>query len=313
MSGLKLVFAGTPDFAAVVLERLLESSHEVSAVFAQPPRAAGRGRRARDGAVAALARRRGLVLRQPDTPGADDAAILAAADVMAVVAYGRILAAEMLPLPRYGCLNVHASLLPRWRGAAPVQRAILAGDTVTGVSIMQMEAGLDTGPVLAQTRTPITAEDTGGILHDRLARLGADTLLAVLNGVAAGERPTAEAQDEANTCYAPKLQKAEARIDWRRPAEAVARAVRAYNPWPVAFTEFDDKPLRVWDAAAVSDAPGTSPAPGTIISADKALVIAAGQGAVTLREMQPAGKARMPAAAFLNARRDVLRPGYVFP
>ena len=301
---LRVVFAGTPDFARVSLAALLASPHRVCAVYTQPDRPAGRGRRPRPSPVKELALAQGLPLRQPETLRGR-AAELAAwhPDVMVVAAYGLLLPVEILAVPPLGCVNVHASLLPRWRGAAPIPRAILAGDRVTGVTLMQMEAGLDTGPILAARETPIGERETAGQLHDRLAALGAELLIETLDRLEAGT-VTPEPQDAASATYAPKLTKAEARIDWRRPAVEIDRQVRAFNPRPVAWTPTPEGPLRVWEALPLEAPEG---APGTVLEAGPRLVVACGEGALNLLRLQPPGGRPMEARAYVNGRRP--RPG----
>lgn len=301
---LRIVFAGTPEFALPTLDALLAEGYPIAAVYTQPDRPAGRGRQLRLSPVKARALAAGLPVRQPRTlrdPAVQAELAGLAPTLMVVVAYGLLLPETVLRIPPLGCINVHASLLPRWRGAAPIQRALLAGDAETGVSIMQMEAGLDTGPVLAQAICPLTDPLTGGELHDRLAVLGARTLLPLLPRLAAGEL-TPQRQDEARATYAPKITKAEAELDWSRPAVALERAVRAFNPWPVAQTRTPLGTLRIWRAQAVA---GTSAAPpGCVIRESReGLLIATGAGALNLMEIQLAGKRPMPAADFINAYR----------
>src|SRR5690242_18538599 len=236
-SRLRLVFAGTPEFSLPCLEACLRAPVDVVAVYTQPDRPAGRGRKLAASPVKQRALAAGLALEQPESlkdAGAQQALAAYAPDLMIVVAYGLILPKKVLAIPRLGCWNVHASLLPRWRGAAPIQRAILAGDSETGVDLMQMEAGLDTGPVLIERRTPIGDDDTGGSLHDRLSMLGADALAEGLARIARGETLTPRAQAETGVVYAHKLEKSEARLDWNEPARVLARKVRAFDPWPAA-------------------------------------------------------------------------------
>src|SRR5690606_5561398 len=239
---LRIVFAGTPEFAAAHLQALLDAKLNIVAVYTQPDRPAGRGQKLTPSAVKKLALQHGLPVYQPQPLRAPEAqAELAAleADLLVVVAYGLILPQAVLDLPRLGCINSHASLLPRWRGAAPIQRAIEAGDDETGVTVMQMEAGLDTGPMLLKSRTPIGVDDTGGSLHDRLAEIGPVAVLQAIEGLAAGTLE-AEVQDDSLATYAHKLSKAEARIDWARPARELALMIRAFNPWPLAHAGWQD-------------------------------------------------------------------------
>ena len=291
----KLIFAGTPEFAAVALSALLEAGFEIALVLTQPDRPAGRGLNMHASAVKALALARGLPLAQPTT--LKDAAIqerLAEleSDAMIVAAYGLILPPAVLSIPAGGCLNIHASLLPRWRGAAPIQRALLAGDAETGITIMQMDAGLDTGPMLLQEKLPISAEDTAQTLHDKLASLGARSIVRALR-----EGPQARAQDDALATYASKITKQEAAIDWSESAVAICRKIRAFNPVPGATTLSAGQPLKIWRAQPVA-APVA--APGTVLSAeDDAVVVAAGDGAVSIVELQRAGGKRMSVASYL--------------
>ncbi|MDX1656331.1 MAG: methionyl-tRNA formyltransferase, partial [Candidatus Competibacteraceae bacterium] len=261
-----IVFAGTPDFAVPSLEALLNGGWPVVGVYTQPDRPAGRGRRPRASPVKERALAAGLPVFQPPTLGDPIAqAELAALKpvLMVVAAYGLILSREVLDIPPRGCLNVHASLLPRWRGAAPIQRAILAGDRESGVCLMQMETGLDTGPVYDCRSVAIEGDTTGGQLHDRLAVLGGELLGERLADILAG-RLQAQPQDQARACYASKLEKLEARLDWSRPAPELARRVRAFNPWPVAWSTTQRGPLRVWEAYPEASSPGAGP--GVVLS-----------------------------------------------
>ncbi len=301
---MRLIFAGTPPFAAAALEALADAGHDIVCVLTQPDRPAGRGMKLTPSAVKAAAQARGLPVAQPASLKSPEAQAELAAlqpDVMVVAAYGLILPQAVLDIPRRGCLNIHASLLPRWRGAAPIQRALLAGDVQTGITIMQMDAGLDTGAMLAKTVVPIRETDTAGSLHDALAAAGAQAIVAALSGL---DGLTPERQDAALATYAAKLGKEEAQLDWTQPATTLARAVRAYNPVPGAWTLLDGAPLKIWAAEATAGAG----LPGTVLRADaEGLVVAAGDGALALREIQPAGSKRMPAAAFLAGR--PLAPG----
>jgi methionyl-tRNA formyltransferase len=306
---LRLVFAGTPEFSVSSLHACLASGAEVVAVYTQPDRPAGRGRKLAASPVKQAALDAGIVVEQPETLRDKDARAHLAAyapDLMIVVAYGLILPKPVLAIPRLGCWNVHASLLPRWRGAAPIQRAILAGDTQTGVGLMQMEAGLDTGPVLLEARTPIHAGDTGGSLHDRLAALGASTLGEGLARVLRGEALAPTAQREDGIAYAHKLDKAEARLDWNEPALQLERKVRAFDPWPVAEAIIDGERLRIWSAEAIADdtAAGDVAEPGRIVATSRdAIDIATGDGLLRVREVQRDGGRRIAVRDWLNARR----------
>ncbi|MFO7647676.1 methionyl-tRNA formyltransferase [Halomonas sp. 3H] len=313
---LSVIFAGTPDFAAESLQALLASRHRVIAVYTQPDRPAGRGRKLTPSPVKALALAHGLPVHQPETlKAADVQAELAAlgADIMVVVAYGLILPRAVLAIPPLGCLNVHASLLPRWRGAAPIQRAIEAGDTESGVTIMQMDEGLDTGDMLLVRPAPITAATTGGELHDTLAALGGEAIVEALDALA-GDGLPATPQPETGVSYAAKLSKAEAELDFRRPAAELAARVRAFNPWPVAWCRFDGDRLRLLLAEAGAPVAGESPAaPGTLLGHDDdALRIACGpDGREVLRVTRaqlPGGKA-LPVGELLRARGDRFPPG----
>ncbi len=310
---LKIIFAGTPEFAVVALEALLETGkHEICAVYTQPDRPAGRGRRLQASPVKRAALEHGLPVIQPvSLKGAEQQQQLRAlqADLMVVVAYGLLLPGAVLHAPRLGCINIHASLLPRWRGAAPIQRAILAGDRETGVSIMQMDEGLDTGPVLHQLSTPIYPDDTAGILHDRLATLGAQALLDVLGLIVDGSC-SALPQDEDKATYAAKLEKHEALLQWNAPAAELERRVRAFNPWPVARTSLRGENLRVWQAQTL---PGSSgEAPGTILQASRdGIDVATGEGVLRLLRLQSAGGKPLDAGAFLNGHPELRRPGTV--
>jgi len=303
---MRLVFAGTPDFAVPSL-RAAAARGEVVAVYTQPDRPAGRGRGLAASPVKREAQRLGLPVLQPDTLRTVEARKALRAlqpDLLIVVAYGLLLPQKVLDTPRYGCWNVHASLLPRWRGAAPIQRAIEAGDAETGVCLMQMEKGLDTGPVLLSQATPIGEHETGGQLHARLADLGAQVLADGLALLRAGVRPTPQPQPAEGATYAHKLDKAEARLDWTQPADVLARKVRAFDPWPVAEADVAGERLRIHGAVALPLAHGA--APGSVLFAGKAGIdVACGEGALRVRSLQRAGGKVITAADYLNARRDL--------
>lgn len=299
--GLRIVYAGTPDFAVPALNTLADSRHAVVAVYTQPDRPAGRGRKPRPSPVKQAALERGLPVCQPARFDAEAREALAAwePDLMVVTAYGLILPRPVLDTPRLGCINIHASLLPRWRGAAPIQRAIEAGDRETGISIMQMDEGLDTGPVLLTRRLPLDGSETGGSLHDSLARLGADAVLEAVDGLARGDlAATPQSRDDA--CYARKLRKDEAEIDWIRPANAIAAKVRAFSPWPVAQTRWKDRVLRIHAARPVAgEAAGR---PGEVVAADRdGAVVATGEGCLALETVQLPGRKRITGADLVNA------------
>ncbi|MFC1750492.1 methionyl-tRNA formyltransferase [Pseudomonadota bacterium] len=302
-AALRVVFAGTPDFAATALQALLQSHHEVIAVYTQPDRPAGRGRKLTPSPVKVLAQENDIDVYQPASLKSEEAQQIFRdldADIMVVVAYGLILPLPVLEAPRLGCVNIHASILPRWRGAAPIQRAILAGDEESGVTIMQMDEGLDTGDMLTIRTTPITRDDIGQTLHDRLAIIGAESVVEVLGQLQQGTAQPVK-QDDGLACYASKLTKAEARIDWSQPAIALERLVRAFNPWPVAHSEHAGEVVRVWQAFALDDS--STAQPGTIIATSKeGIDVATGDGVLRLQQLQFPGKKPMAAADVLNAR-----------
>jgi methionyl-tRNA formyltransferase len=299
---LRIVFAGTPDFAVPPLEALHAAGHELVAAYTQPDRPAGRGQTLTASPVKHRALELGIPVEQPATLK-EDAAVARLReyrpDLMVVVAYGLILPRPVLEVPRAGCWNIHASLLPRWRGAAPIQRAILAGDEQTGVTVMQMDAGLDTGPMLLTRETPIGPREDGGMLHDRLAVLGAGAIVAAIEQWQAG-RVTAQPQPAEGVTYASKIRKDEARIDWTRPATELDRLVRAFHPWPVAETTWQGRQLRVWQAEPEPRAVAAEP--GRVIEAAAGrIVVATGDGALRLERVQLAGRRATTAAEFLNA------------
>ncbi|QWL68027.1 methionyl-tRNA formyltransferase [Aeromonas jandaei] len=310
MNKLKLIFAGTPDFAARHLAALLSSDHEVVAVYTQPDKPAGRGQKLTASPVKELALTHNLPVYQPASLRKEEAqAELAAlgADLMVVVAYGLILPKAVLDTPRLGCINVHGSLLPRWRGAAPIQRSIWAGDAETGVTIMQMDVGLDTGAMIRKVTCPIAADETSASLYDKLAELGPQALVDTIDAMAAGDT-AAEAQDDALANYAEKLSKEEARIDWSMEAVAIERCIRAFNPWPISWFEVADQTVKVWQAAVIDSDHG-QPA-GTLLKADKqGIDIATGKGVLRLLTLQPPGKKAMSVTDLLNSRRDWFEPG----
>ena len=284
---LRIIFAGTPDFAARHLDALLSSGHQIVGVFTQPDRPAGRGKKLMPSPVQVLADLN--------------------ADVMVVVAYGLILPKAVLDMPRLGCINVHGSLLPRWRGAAPIQRALWAGDAETGVTIMKMDVGLDTGDMLYKLACPITSDDTSATLYDKLAELGPQGLIETLQQLA-DNTVKPEVQDDALVTYAEKLSKEEARIDWSLSAAQLERCIRAFNPWPMSWLEIDGQPVKVWKASVISGA--TTAEPGTIIDASKnGIQVATAQGILNLESLQPAGKKAMSAQDLLNSRREWFIPG----
>jgi methionyl-tRNA formyltransferase len=308
---MRIVFAGTPEFAAEHLKALLDSPHDVVAVYTQPDRPAGRGQKLMPSPVKQLAALHGIPVLQPPTLRAAEAQAELAAlapDLMVVVAYGLILPQAVLDIPRLGCINSHASLLPRWRGAAPIQRAVQAGDAESGVTVMRMEAGLDTGPMLLKVSTPISAQDTGGSLHDRLASLGPAAVLQAIAGLEDGSL-SGEIQDDTLATYAHKLNKDEARLDWTRPAVELERLVRAFNPWPICHSTLEGAAIKVLNAELSTE----QGQPGELLSASKdGLVVACGVQSLRLTRVQlPGGKALSFADVF-NSRREQFAPGKVF-
>jgi methionyl-tRNA formyltransferase len=303
MTPLTLAFMGTPEFACPALEALVEAGHRIAAVYSQPPRPAGRGQRDQPSPVQRLAEHHGLEVRTPASlkSESEQAAFRALGlDAAVVVAYGLILPPAVLTAPRRGCLNIHASLLPRWRGAAPIQRAILAGDAETGITIMQMDKGLDTGAILTQERSAIEPDDTAATLHDRLSLMGARLILEALDALAAG-RLEAKPQPAEGVTYAAKLERQEARIDWREPASLIHRRLRAFTPWPGLWFEAKGERLRVLDMRPLPI--GTGEAPGTILgpAGQAALAVACGEGTVlAVEQLQRPGKKPVAAADLLR-------------
>lgn len=307
---LRIIFAGTPDFAARHLQALIDSEHQVIAVYTQPDRPAGRGQQLQPSAVKQLALAHNIAVYQPKSlkklPAQAELAALQA-DVMVVVAYGLILPQTVLDTPRLGCINVHGSLLPRWRGAAPIQRAIWAGDEQTGITIMQMDAGLDTGAMLSTVTCRIEATDTSASLYDKLALLGPAALTDALSDLPALQQQ-AQAQDNNHASYAEKLHKDEALLDFNKAAAALVREIRAFNPWPVSYLALEQGNIKVW--LAHSETPNSQAAAGTVLSANKqGIRIACAEGVLCISQLQPPGKKPMAAADFLNGRADWLVAG----
>jgi methionyl-tRNA formyltransferase len=299
---LRVVFAGTPEFARAALEAIVAAGFTVVGVLTQPDRPAGRGLRAQPSPVKAWALAHGLGVDQPQslrTEAAQAPIAALAPDVIVVAAYGLMLPQAVLDLPRWGCLNIHASLLPRWRGAAPIHRAIEAGDLQSGITVMRMDAGLDTGPIVAVYPEPIAPTDTTGTLHDRLARLGASAIVTALNRLQAAERLGGDSQPQEGVTYADKIRREEAQIDWREPADVIARRVRAFDPFPVASFQRGGEQLKVWRAHG--DVRGNFAAPGTVLRAGPdGLEIACGSGRLSVFELQRAGGRRLPVDRFLQ-------------
>ena len=316
MKPLNIIFAGTPDFAAQHLQALIDSPHNVIAVYTQPDKPAGRGKKLQASPVKQLAEQHQILVYQPKSlrkPETQAELTALQADVMVVVAYGLILPQAVLDAPTYGCLNVHGSLLPRWRGAAPIQRAIWAGDKQTGVTIMQMDAGLDTGDMLHKVFCDIDLQDTSADLYHKLAEIAPNALIEVLNHLTDGTF-IAEPQDDTQSNYAEKLSKEEAKLDWQLSAGQLERNIRAFNPWPMAYLQLTDEQgnpqtLKVYHATVL---PSVSQTPGTIISADKnGIQIATADGVLNLLQLQPAGKKPMSAQDLLNGRADWFAVGKV--
>ena len=311
---MKIIFAGTPAFAATHLQSIIDQGqHEVIAVYTQPDRPAGRGKKLTASAVKLLAEQFNLPLFQPESLKAKDQQQLLSqhnADLMVVVAYGLLLPQAVLDIPKLGCINVHASLLPRWRGAAPIQRAIEAGDSETGVSIMQMEAGLDTGPVISTAHCDIEANDTSVTLFEKLADLGGPALLSALSKIESGTA-VASAQDEQQSTYAHKIDKSEALINWSDSATSIARKIRAFNPFPVAYTQIDDLRIKVWTAQVV-ESPAVGELGTVLDSSSEGLVVQCGSGHLLVSEIQLPGKSRMAVSEILKSRADQFSTGTRF-
>ena len=310
MKPLNIIFAGTPDFAARHLQALIASEHNVIGVYTQPDRPAGRGKKLTASPVKTLALEHNIPVFQPASlrkePAQQELAALNA-DIMVVVAYGLILPKVVLEMPRLGCINVHGSILPRWRGAAPIQRALWAGDSETGVTIMQMDVGLDTGDMLLKTHLPIEDSDTSATLYDKLALQGPAALIDALSGLAKGELSPAP-QDETLANYAEKLSKEEARLDWHKSAKQLWQEVRAFNPWPVSYFEHQGQTIKVWQTAFSPQ--HTDLAPGTVISASKkGITVATADGILTLLSLQLPGKKPLNASEILNGRAEWFAPG----
>ncbi|MEI9600620.1 methionyl-tRNA formyltransferase [Moellerella wisconsensis] len=307
---LNIIFAGTPDFAARHLAALLKTHHNVVGVLTRQDKPAGRGKKLTPSPVKVMAEENAIPVFQPTSLRNDESQQWVAdqnPDIMIVVAYGMILPEAVLNLPRLGCLNVHGSLLPRWRGAAPIQRSIWAGDAQTGVTIMQMDIGLDTGDMLHKAILPISAQDTSASLYEKLAEIGPNALIETLNLITSGQA-IPEKQDDKFANYAKKLSKDEARIDWALPAEQIERCIRAFNPWPISYFEVDEQLIKVWQAEVINE-PHNQPV-GTILRADKkGICIATGDGQLNILQLQPPGKKPMHAQDLLNSRRGSFIPG----
>lgn len=307
---LRIVFAGTPDFAAQHLDALIQSHHDVIAVYSQPDRPAGRGKKLKASEVKQLALTHDIPVYQPENFKSDEAKQQLAdldADIMIVVAYGLLLPKAVLETPKLGCINVHGSILPRWRGAAPIQRAIWAGDAETGVTIMQMDEGLDTGDMISIATCPIEAHDTSASLYSKLAELGPTALIDTLATIADGTA-NAEKQNDKLANYAKKLSKDEANIDWQMPAQQIERNIRAFNPWPICFTQMQGNTVKIY-AAELVNLDGNV---GKVLAADKTgITVATGEGALKITQLQPQGKKPMSVQDFLNGRADWVTVGTI--
>jgi methionyl-tRNA formyltransferase len=299
---LRLAFAGTPELAQKVLESLIRTGeHTVELVLTQPDRPAGRGRKLKQSEVKLCALENNIPILQPVKSSDLKAEHLNNCDLMLVVAYGLLITPEILAKPKFGCINIHTSLLPRWRGAAPIQRAIEAGDEETGISFMQMDQGLDTGPILQQITCAIDTQQTGGLLHDRLADISAENINAFLTDIA-NNKTSATKQDESNSTYANKISKQEAKIDWTKSTIELDRKVRAFNPFPVAHTQINDLDIRIWETEIKNNSKNLTP--GTIINSKSSLDIATGDGVLAITKLQLPGKKIMATKDFLNGRPD---------
>jgi methionyl-tRNA formyltransferase len=310
---LRIIFAGTPVFAAEILQQLIAAHYEIIAVYTQPDKPAGRGQKLTASPVKQLALQHHIPVFQPKTLREPEAQAQLAAlkpDLMVVAAYGLILPQAVLDIPANGCINVHASILPRWRGAAPIQRAIVAGDTETGITIMQMEAGLDTGPMLYKAVCPINDNDNSQTLHDKLAVLGGQALLTALDMLQQGIL-VAEVQDDTLACYANKIEKAEAMINWQQPATNICQQIRGFNPWPMAQTHIANEIIKIGEAVVIEE--NTNQLPGTLLQATKhGIDIATSNGIVRLLSLQFSGHKMLPVADILNSRAHLFTPGVVF-
>ncbi|GGC66911.1 methionyl-tRNA formyltransferase [Marinobacter halophilus] len=306
---MRIVFAGTPDFAAIALKALLGAGHNVVGVYSQPDRPAGRGRKLMLSPVKQVALDADIPVFQPASLKPEDAQQELAAlrpDVMIVAAYGLILPKAVLDIPCHGCLNIHASLLPRWRGAAPIQRAIAAGDADTGITIMQMDVGLDTGDMLLKVATPINPDDTGGTLHDRLADLGGEAIVEALAKLAGGKL-AGESQNDDDACYAHKLSKEDGHIDWTRSAPEIERLIRAFNPWPGTFTDLGEQRIRIHQARAVAQE--SDQAPGTVLCREReGIDVACGTGSLRITSVQLPGTRALSVSDLINGGKPVLMP-----
>ncbi|PJD93977.1 MAG: methionyl-tRNA formyltransferase [Legionella sp.] len=312
MKSLNIVFAGTPEFGLPCLNALMHSAHNIKAVYTQPDRPSGRGRKLQASAVKSWALEHHIPIYQPlhfKAPETRDELAALQPDLMIVIAYGLILPQAVLDIPRLGCVNVHASLLPQWRGASPIQHAILHGDIQSGVTIMQMDVGMDTGAMLTKVSCPIHPTDTAGSLHDRLAQLSAEPLIHIVNELALGQA-VAEEQDHALATYTKKINKEDGAIDWHNPAVVIDRQIRAFNPWPVAYTTLGSETIRIHQAKVVSLA--TDKASGTILSMDKnGMMVATGEGGLLIELLQFAGGKVISVADWLNTKKTTLQPGLV--